>query len=232
LITLENVSHVPVEVRYMHDVMWANVRLVVDAANRFAAANNGEYPADVSGTPNLEGKTLVDLLPNGEWLLNPFMSMQDQPVDGAAAAPGHIGYTPIDHVGDGTYTAFIMDAMGCQGFVILTVLPYSWNEEYVFHDALSLRAAVNEFRQASGHYPSDLDTETTPGGKTVLGLYYENGEDFKNPYTDADYVPALGIATNKGEVAYQPTEDAGVVTSFTITGRGATKEILRLGPNQ
>jgi hypothetical protein len=72
----------------------------------------------------------------------------------------------------------------------------------------------------------------TPGGKTTLDLYFDHGYDFENPYTDQAYVPSLGVATKKGEVAYQPIETAGVVTSFTITGRGATKEILRLGPNQ
>jgi hypothetical protein len=103
-------------------------------------------------------------------------------------------------------------------------------EEDVFQAGLGLRVAVDEFRQASGHYPHNLDTETTPGGKTVLDLYLEFGYDFENPYTSAAYIPSIGIATSKGEVAYQPIETASVVTSFTITGRGVFEEIVRLGP--
>jgi hypothetical protein len=232
LVKLENLSSVPQELRSAHDALFANVRLVVDAAKAYAAANNGAYPSDVGGTPNLEGDTLVDLLPNGELLINPFTSMPDQPIDGSSASAGDIGYVPSDPVGDGTLGSFVIDAMGCNGWIVATVLPYSQKEEYVWHDALELRVAVNQFKQASGQYPHNLDTETTPGGKTVLELHTDNGYDFENPYTGLAYVPSLGSAANKGEVSYQPIETEGVVTSFAITGRGVFEEILRLGPTQ
>lgn len=230
LIVLESLTRVPQEVRYATDVTTANALLVFDAAKRYAAANNGKFPEDVNGTPNLEGQTLVDLLPNGEYLVNPISSMQDTPADGSAMEGGAIGYTPIDMVGDGTVNAFMVDAMACNGSQILVLLPYSAKEEFILQDGLYLRVAVEAFKAASGHYPRDLDTETTPGGKTVLDLYFVGGRDFKNPFTNEEYVPAIGIATNRGEVAYQPIESAGVVTDFLITARGVVEEIQRIGP--
>jgi hypothetical protein len=231
LITLENVASVPLEIQYQYDLTMTNVRLLFDAAKRYAAANNGEYAQDVAGTPNDEGNTLVDLLPNGELLFNPFTSTQDNPVDGdATGTPFGIGYTALDIEGEGTISGFMIDAHACEFWTTAVLLPYTLKEEDIVHDALGLRVALHAFKQASGHFPHDLDTETTPGGKTVVDLYFEDDRDFENPFTKQDYVPVIGTATNKGEVAYQPIETAGVVTSFTITGRGRFAEILRIGP--
>jgi hypothetical protein len=230
VITLENMSNVPSEARTWYDATMANIFLVYDAAKSYATANDGEYPGDVSGSQNLDGKTLIDYLPGGSYILNALTSVSDNPVDGAAGSEGAIGYIPTDMDGDGIYDAFVIDAVGCHYNIIATVVPYSEKEEHIWHDAFSLRSAVYQFHQASGHYPHNLDTETTPGGKTVLDLCADKGKEFENPYTDQIYVPALGIAANKGEVAYQPIEDAGLVTGYTITGRGVFEEIIRLGP--
>ncbi|HEX6791482.1 MAG TPA: hypothetical protein VF247_09250 [Candidatus Krumholzibacteria bacterium] len=231
LITLENRTNVSPSDQTMHDVMIANALLVFDAAKRFADANHGEYPGDLSDT-NDDGNTLIDLLPNGEYLINPISSMQDTPVDGTAMEGGAIGYTAIDMVGDGTYNAFYVDGMGCTGTQVLVLTLYSEKEEFVYQDALKLRLAVELFKQASGHYPHNLDTETTPGGKTTLDLYLSTGGELKNHLTNEDYVPVIGIAASKGESAYQPVETDGVVTDFLVTARGFFKEILRVGPIQ
>lgn len=231
VVTLENIANVPQDVLDQHALTRENVRLVFDAAKQYAAGNDGQFPGDVGGSPNKEGHTLVDLLPNGELLLNPFNSVQENPNDGLGLAiPGAIGYLPNDMVGDGTYNGFVIEAYGCAGDITVTALPYSEREGYVCHNALSLRVAVYQFHQASGHYPHNLDTETTPGGKTVLDLCADNGEEFENPYTSQVYVPSVGIAANKGEVAYQPIEDAGEVTGYFVTGRGVFEEIIRLVP--
>jgi hypothetical protein len=90
------------------------------------------------------------------------------------------------------------------------------------------------FADASGHYPHDLDTETTPGGKTVLNLISEITDGhvpyFVNYYNQDHYVPTLGAATGSFSLAYQPIETAGIVTDYVITGRALFREIIRLGP--
>ncbi len=69
-----------------------NCGLVRAAAEAFAADNNGLYPADASGSVSLLGKTLIDYLPGGERLLNPYHGQATEPVDGVAANQGETGY--------------------------------------------------------------------------------------------------------------------------------------------
>jgi hypothetical protein len=69
-----------------------NCRIVQAAAEAFAADNNGLYPADVSCSVSLLGKTLIDYLPGGERLVNPYHGQATEPVDGAAANQGETGY--------------------------------------------------------------------------------------------------------------------------------------------
>ena len=61
-------------------------------------------------------------------------------------------------------------------------------------------------------------------------IVYSHPIDFLNPYTQQHYIPAIGIATGKGAIAYQPIETAGVVTDYVVTARGVFHEIVRLGP--
>lgn len=229
LITLENVANVSPEERYMHDVTMANCWLVLDAVKRFAIANGGEYPQDLTDTNN-DGKTVINLLPNGELLTNPVNSMQAEPADGGGTAGG-IGYFGRDSASDGTITSFTMEAYSCDSNIMVTLGAFhTREEERVAFSAFDLRLALGAFRQASGYYPHDLDSETTPGGKTVLDLFAESTNDHHNPYTHQLSVPVVGTATGAGAIAYQPIETGSDVTSFTITARGFFSEILRVGP--
>lgn len=58
-----------------------NAWMVRDAAEAFAARNNGEYPA-ITTSENLDGDCLIDVLPAGSMLLNPYSYLNDSPVDG------------------------------------------------------------------------------------------------------------------------------------------------------
>jgi hypothetical protein len=230
LIMLESVANVPTDVRDSHDGVVENALVAADAARQFASHNNGEFPSDVQDT-NLDGKSLIDYLPNGELLLNPATGLQTEPVDGSAANPGEVGYAARS-AGDGFTFSYIIDGYGCLG-TIVSLLPYPGAEDDINGWCHNLREAVEAFKTASGSYPHNLDTETTPGGKTVFALCFEiyNSEtDFVNPYTQEHYFPGVGTASEKGEIAYQPIETAGVVTDYVITGRGFSDEIAHLGP--
>ena len=234
VITLESLGNVPSDIRDDHDATIANALLVMDAAKRYAAANDGEFPSDVNASTNNDGNTLVDLLPDGALLLNPITDQQDNPVDGSTFGDGSIGYTPRDVAGEGIQSSFLIDASGCGFDIILTLVPRTEFEERVNADARTLRAAVEMFADASGEYPRNLDNDWTPGGKRVLDLYSEiasnHRTDFINPYTKLHYIPSIGIATGKGNIAYQPIETEGVVTDYVITGRSVFDEIVRIGP--
>jgi len=73
------------------DTVIANAYLVRDAAEAFAAANNGLYPwLTTSETP--DGRSLIDFLPEGKLLVNPYWGGMDSPCDGASALAGQVGY--------------------------------------------------------------------------------------------------------------------------------------------
>jgi hypothetical protein len=73
----------------------ANAEIVRQAVISFAAANDGLYPANVGVDTTDQGDTLIDLLPNGRLLANPFTAAATEPMDGAAACPGQCGYLAI-----------------------------------------------------------------------------------------------------------------------------------------
>lgn len=234
LITLESLANVPADDLHKHDETMANALLVLDAAERWASAYNGRYPQDVNGDTNNDGKTLIGMLPNGELLINAYSGTKTVPEDGLGLAnTGTVGYLGADS-GNGYIDSFNIEAYSCSGDVMLTLTSYSEGEYRVSGQGNLLRDAIEAFKASSGHYPHNLETETTPDGKTVQALYFESATYeftiFVNPYTGDHHFAFIGAAANRGEVAYQPIETAGVVTDYLITARGLMNEIVHLGP--
>jgi len=75
------------------DSVVANCYIVRDAAEAYAAANNGVYATDPWGDALPDGRTLVDFLPGGRLLMNPFNGLRNLPVPGHASLPGETSYT-------------------------------------------------------------------------------------------------------------------------------------------
>jgi len=79
----------------------SNCHTVQLAAEDFAVQNNGVYATDVDAdqTPAPASQTIVNMLPSGLRLENPFTKAVTEPVNGAAATPGQCGYVPIIQAG-------------------------------------------------------------------------------------------------------------------------------------
>ena len=96
----------------------ANCHTVQLAAEDFAIRNEGVYSNGATVLPS--GNTLVDLLPGGNLLTNPFTKAATEPQLGApAATAGEIGYQGI--VQNGVNVGYLIDGMGrdpAQGVVI------------------------------------------------------------------------------------------------------------------
>lgn len=69
------------------------------AAEDFAVQSDGVYAADVNAATTPAGQTILQMLPGGVGLPNPFTKVVDQPITGAAAQPGETGYQPINQGG-------------------------------------------------------------------------------------------------------------------------------------
>ena len=87
---------------------------------RFAMLNGGEYPENLLLDTTPEGDTVVNLLPGGVLLENPFVLVATEPVDGVAASYGQVGYTPVVVPG-GSHVGFVITGVGMtQGTTIFT----------------------------------------------------------------------------------------------------------------
>lgn len=64
-------------------------------AETFSVMNDGIYPTStVDGLPG-GGETMVDMLPQGQKLLNAYSNARTEPIDGPAGQAGEIGYQAI-----------------------------------------------------------------------------------------------------------------------------------------
>lgn len=95
--------------------------LVRYAVESFVVDNKGEYPWNVAADITPRGNTVIDYLPEGELLVNPFSGARDSPVTGPAANPGQIGYQVRDHNHDGVWDGYQIDALGALGPVALPI---------------------------------------------------------------------------------------------------------------
>ena len=101
------------------DSVIANAYIVRDAAEAFATANNGVYARDPWYEETMDGRTLIDFLPEGKLLVNPYFGTRMDPMDGLAAAPGQVGYRRYTSIEPYGYT---IDAVGADGATRLIVL--------------------------------------------------------------------------------------------------------------
>ena len=94
-----------------------NCHAVQLAAEDFSVQNDGVYAASTADALPT-GQTLMDLLPGGNPLENPFTLVVDLPIDGAAAAVGQTGYVPFDVNGDGVFDGYTITGFGRNAMVL------------------------------------------------------------------------------------------------------------------
>ena len=88
---------------------WKSAAWVAAAAHEYAADNGGLYPTGVR-QPNALGHTLIDYLPGGRLLINPFTGNRTEPRDGPATHSGAVGYREI--MIEAYPLGFTVEAMG------------------------------------------------------------------------------------------------------------------------
>lgn len=91
------------------------------AAEDFSVQNNGVYAATLADpTLGATPVTMVDLLPGGALLPNPFTRAATEPADGNnIGTPGGTGYLGVDDDGDTVIDSYLIDTYGKDGGVIL-----------------------------------------------------------------------------------------------------------------
>ena len=100
-------------------LVMASCYTVQAAAEAFAAENNGVYADDVGVDATPAGNTLIDFLPGGANLENPFWKALTEPVDGLYNNPGATGYADMKDA-SGTPAGYTITGTGTQ-LIIFTI---------------------------------------------------------------------------------------------------------------
>ena len=88
----------------------SNCHTVQLASEDFAVQNDGVYAGNLAdATPG--GDTIIDMLPGGARLENPFTRAISEPIDGAAGTPGQTGYI-VQVDASGTNVGYTIDGWG------------------------------------------------------------------------------------------------------------------------
>lgn len=109
----------------LENAVLENCEAVLWAAWRFAVENNGYYPLALDEESSTFGNTLIDLLPDGQYLENPFTNELTEPIIGVAGTPGQTAYCPIIS-GLGDPVGCSITGFGCC-FVIQSIPEYFWD---------------------------------------------------------------------------------------------------------
>jgi prepilin-type N-terminal cleavage/methylation domain-containing protein len=97
----------------------SNCHTVQLASEEWCVMAMGIYPTDVDTDTTPAGDRLIDLLPGGILLENPFTRVHTEPVNGVAANPGEIGYAPV--VNGGIALSYSITGAGKSGVVVTTM---------------------------------------------------------------------------------------------------------------
>ena len=89
--------------------VWYDCQTFQQAVESWAKRNGGLYPCGLYDR-NMDGDSVIDLLPFGRLLENPWHNVHTNPMDGAAACLGQIGYVPIAH--SGKYSGYLITGVG------------------------------------------------------------------------------------------------------------------------
>jgi prepilin-type N-terminal cleavage/methylation domain-containing protein len=97
----------------------SNCHTVQLACEEWSVMSGGIYPLDVDTDTTPSGDRLIDLLPGGLLMMNPFTKVTTEPINGAAANPGEIGYVPV--IDNGVGSGYTITGSGKQGNIIITM---------------------------------------------------------------------------------------------------------------
>ncbi len=200
----------------LEEAVETNCLIVQAAAKEFAARNGGSYPIDALDDSTDTGLTLINLLPDGERLVNPFTGQSTEPVDRRAAYPGEVGYEEDDYYGY------------CPGY---TITGCGWDSVIVVLtnlDALddSVRANCYRVQQAAERFASlncgcyALTTcDITWFGKSLIALL-PGGTYLKNPFNGYFSEPIDDAACHIGGTGYTVVNPEGWAVGYVINGVG------------
>ncbi len=122
----------------IEELVIQNCYTVRDAVDAWARESGGDYPRCLTDESPL-GNTLIDFLPNGRLLINPFTEYRTEPGCGLAAWRGETRYIGFMVV-DGEPKAYTITGCGGSGDMIITITKYPEPEDNEADGKVVMRA--------------------------------------------------------------------------------------------
>jgi len=199
-----------------------NCFLVKQAVQDFAAQNGGIYPEFVNVDRTPGGDTVVDLMPRGHLLQNPYSGALEPPANHSAAFAGQVGYARIRAQYPRAIDGYVITAHDERHGIVFAIsnIGVGQVDAIVMSHCRTLLLAAERFAAENGGvYASDVGTDSTPYGHTVVDML-PNGCLMENPMTRALTEPVDGSAATGGQVGYAPVCMNGINVGCTISGTG------------
>lgn len=208
-----------------------NCLLVKAAVEAWSVEAGGGYPWQCDDE-NAAGHSVIDLLPGGQPLVNPYHAGDPQPSGGWScdASPGDITYLgcQTDEGGNG----YIISGRGESGEVCRYSVNWPGNglaavDSLTIENCYKVRSAVERFAaENDGMFPID-STSRTPLGRRPTD-FLPGGTLLRNPLTSARTEPVWGCAAAvSGETGYIVVQDEyGDNVGYIITGFGCGNQII------
>jgi hypothetical protein len=222
----------PVPELTLDDIVRLNSRAVQDAAEEFATENNGEYPHGLTDR-SAAGRTLIDLLPDGALLENPYTNAVDVPVELTAVNPGESAYR-LHYDGDGSPIGYRITGFGEYDRIItLSNLQESLfiRDETVIENCFIVRDALEMYANSNdGQYPHNVWVDPNLQGLNLV-YYLPDGVLLPNPYyDDRPVIPIDGLCSDEPGYCgfvFQSNTD-GRRTGYFIDGCGQNGVIIEM----
>jgi hypothetical protein len=211
----------------LDDKVLDNCLIVQKAAEAYAAGNSGEY-AERFDEANLEGNTLIDLLPGSALLTNPSTGAPTEPVYWGPSGLGSTSYwefTYWDH-GIRVFAGYRIVGRGEIGDIIITNEPeVTIKDQAVIKNCLLVRDAAEQWaadNDDGNYYPANTGHQNTLGKLLVDYLVPPLGGLLVNPYTDSPTEPVNGGPASRGSTGYLPCDRNadGYFDGYVIDGLG------------
>ncbi|HKI83796.1 MAG TPA: hypothetical protein VKA63_05605 [Candidatus Krumholzibacteria bacterium] len=208
-----------------------NALILQVAVEDWAQANGNRYPRHLSDL-NQNQRSVYDLLPNGQMLVNAYNPQLTTVKDGWGDWPGGVGYASSQGK-DGTLS-YTIQACGLSFYYDgLVAILYSPNWPFrtqpaqipiphisdpeipTLKNALVLRAAVERWaKENRGSYPAKLHS-TNALGHTVIDLF-PGGTLLQNAFSGNRSEPRDGRPLASGQIGYHGIAGFPPATSYRV----------------
>ncbi len=212
-------------VQELEAIVKGNSLTLIEAVEEFANDNNGYYPQNADSDTTLTGKILIDYLPEGERLVNPFTGVKDQPINSTASQPGEIGYFKLQPY----YNIYSIQGYGVSS-IIVEHDNIDETEALLIKQCLEIQQAVEEWRvdnnEIGNHYP--CQTSDYNQLDNLLQDYLDGGQLLENLFTGAKTEPVVwgNFYYFPGQIGYKCHEVNGVSVGYSIAAVGHVRGII------